>query len=162
MHVQESINRYLETYPKLEEERAELDRKIYTIISSKLAQVAPVIKLMREQNLYFYHPRLGEDVRTLHGAILGLSRRNPNQLYVFTGSGNLVFKVDTYDDTLVDDVKIPINSFLMHWDLEFVMESIEYLATYLDKALEKMQRTNLQRKQFIERYGEATQEQQIS
>lgn len=152
MNIEDSIKLFNETYPKLLKEDEELTKRIVSIFEKKLDEIRPIIRLMKDNHLYFFHPELSDDIKNSHGVILGRSSKNAYEIYVFGGMNVFLQKIDAYNDKVLDNAAVPFQQFFRICDLNFAIKGIEYVKNYLQDLLETFQNKNDEKRSFIEKY----------
>lgn len=151
MSIEESITLFNDSYPALTKEKDELIKQITSIFEKKLDEIRPIINLMKEKDLYFFHPDL-KNLSTTHGVILGRNRNNNSEIYVFNGN-HFLQKVDAHNDKVLDSASIPIRNFFRLCDLDFAINGIDHVRNYLPTLLVTLENQNTEKRTFVEKYN---------
>lgn len=152
MNIQESLDLFKEAYPALVHEGTELDKRIVSIFENKLNEILPIVQVMKENRMFFFHPNLNNELKTSHGVIIGRNRDNNSVLYVYNGK-YFVQKVDAYNDKVLEEAAMPLSNFFSYCDLDFAIKGIDYVKRYLGTFLESIEDELAKKKVFIENYG---------
>jgi hypothetical protein len=153
MNVEESVEQFRKIYPGLMKEEEALSNQITLVFEKKIEEIRPIIDLMKEKHIYFFHPDLGENIRSSHGVILGRNNRNNAEIYVADGRVHFLKKVDGYNNKVLDEHAIGYPGFFQMCDLEFAIKGIEYVRNYLPTLLDKIKNKNSQRKLFLDEHN---------
>ncbi len=131
-NVVKKIESYSSTREELNKRRSAAIERFIVEFNMLYNDVLPIIKYMQEEKMYFFHPDLGNDVKSIHGPILG--KGGPHGT-IFIHDGLFARLVNYGDDTLANSQPIHINKYIDFCDRKMAYRGLNSLYNYLDGLL---------------------------
>jgi hypothetical protein len=116
---------------KLRKEKLKIFKDAYVKI---YVDLKPIIDVMKKYQAYFQHPDLSQDIKTVHGPIIG-SNLKDGEIYVLNDDF-LVFTVNVLNDVIQDKNLMNFSVFITRCNIEFAWNGLNWLYSSLHEVIE--------------------------